>query len=374
MFLHIVRPDPKFPQLIRDLFESVAPGQHVFVLRTWEGVPRGILHEGYEWVENADELAKVIARHSEWEGILINGVLGALRPFLEVLPEGVPLSWVVWGSEMYGLIYPCDHGILEPLTLQAVRPSVVSRCRIFLRAKLFNWLYRKTRVRGVLDRVDIVVTKSIDEFELFQKEGFLTDRHLFHEAPVLNLAQLANLESPVESGRSKLDIQVGNSASQANNHLDVFERLSKYDLTGRKVVVPLSYGNTCYREIVMSEGKRLLGNHFVPIVDFMPLPEYLERLSSCGIVILNIHRQQAIGNTVNALWEGRTVYMGRNAPFLTFKRMGLAVYQFSSDFDLDRPPVDSALLLKTRSILQDSYGEVSVKAQIQWLLDLMKSS
>ena len=65
--------------------------------------------------------------------------------------------------------------------------------------------------------------------------------------------------------------------------------------------------------------------------------------------------------------------MGRNAPYLTFKRMGLPVYDFSSGFCLDRAFINSVELEKVRVALLEAYGESSVKFQIEGLLELMKS-
>ena len=47
----------------------------------------------------------------------------------------------------------------------------------------------------------------------------------------------------IDTSNSGNNILIGNSRSYANNHLEIFSILSKFNIANRKVIVPLSYGN-----------------------------------------------------------------------------------------------------------------------------------
>jgi hypothetical protein len=117
--------------------------------------------------------------------------------------------------------------------------------------------------------------------------------------------------------------------------------LSKLGMRGRKVVVPLSYGDMTYRQKIIRAGETLLGKSFVPLTNYLSLPEYNKTVSSCSNLIMNHIRQQAIGNISSALLRGGKVYLRPENPiYKYYTRMGVKLYQFSDDItieDMDVP-------------------------------------
>ena len=69
-------------------------------------------------------------------------------------------------------------------------------------------------------------------------------------------------------------IQLGNSATPTNNHIEAIDWLAQMELGARRVIVPLSYGSDEYRDMVCAYGKKRLGDTFQPVTDFMPFDEY----------------------------------------------------------------------------------------------------
>ncbi|WP_417516588.1 TDP-N-acetylfucosamine:lipid II N-acetylfucosaminyltransferase [Marinobacter sp.] len=108
-----------------------------------------------------------------------------------------------------------------------------------------------------------------------------------------------------------VEIQVGNSADPSNNHLEVFEKLASLPTDHFRVIVPLSYGNQQHARRVISEGKKLFGDRFVPLIDFLPLAQYQEFLATIDVAIFNHNRQQGLGNLVSLLGMGKKVYLRR---------------------------------------------------------------
>ena len=89
------------------------------------------------------------------------------------------------------------------------------------------------------------------------------------------------------------NILVGNSAHPENNHLDIAYKLKTINLSNRKIIVPLSYGDNKYKKIILKKYKNIFGNKFKPLLDFISIKDYLNILKSCNICIMGHLRQQA---------------------------------------------------------------------------------
>jgi len=128
------------------------------------------------------------------------------------------------------------------------------------------------------------------------------------------------------------DILLGNSNDPMNNHIDAIEALAGLDLGDRRVIVPLSYGdNEQYKNLVLTEGARLLGRRFIPIKAFLPIEEYYQCIRSCGTVIMNHRCQQAIGNVAYAIYKGACIIIRNENPVgQYFKSQGCSIRQVTS--------------------------------------------
>jgi hypothetical protein len=153
-----------------------------------------------------------------------------------------------------------------------------------------------------------------------------------------------------ENHSSSTIIQIGNSADPLNCHLEIFSMLE--ECMGEQdveIVCPLSYAcrSPKYNELVMSEGKRIFGKQFHPIVEFMPIEEYLSLLANIDIAIFNNKRQQALGNIITLLGFGKKVYIRNDTTsWGRFKSLNIKVFSTNND------PIDSALseITKNRNI------------------------
>jgi len=369
MYLHLMNADPKFPKLIRKFFEAALPGKHVYVIIGESEADAGADFHG---VRNADELAAIVNAHAHWDGVFFNGLLEACEPFEEVLPVGVKVAWVIWGYEIYGHLYPYSRGLHETQSDRFCRKTALIRFKAAVGSVLWPFRARARHMRRVLSSVDYIVCHIREEYELMKKKGFLVNNQQWFNAPVLLLSDLIDLESAAEAVAGA-NILVGNSATATNNHVDVFLRLAQHDLSGRKVIVPLSYGSASYRRFVLEQGERLLGDAFEPILDFLPLDEYLKKMNSCSVVIMNHYRQQAVGNVLAAIWGGARVYLGPSTILSGYRRIGVSVYSFQDEFDLELAPFDVSEILSRRKKIQRLLGNDVVCAHLRQLLLEMKA-
>ncbi|WP_354003384.1 TDP-N-acetylfucosamine:lipid II N-acetylfucosaminyltransferase [Amedibacillus dolichus] len=104
-------------------------------------------------------------------------------------------------------------------------------------------------------------------------------------------------------------ILVGNSATKTNCHFEVFNILEKYSEENIQIICPLSYGDVSYREKVIEKGKKVFGNKFIPLIDYIEYKQYIQLIARSTVAIFNNNRQQALGN-INAALELETkVYL-----------------------------------------------------------------
>ncbi len=153
-------------------------------------------------------------------------------------------------------------------------------------------------------------------------------------------------KSGTERGERRVRIVIGNSATESNRHLELFEMLrglntdsmdtdetdtNGVDTDGPELWCPLSYGNAAYREEVIRRGRELFGERFHPITQYMCFEEYMRFLYSCSVGIYYNSRQQALGNISRMLAMGKKVFLpeGLRAyfdeyEFITFRSEDLA--------------------------------------------------
>ena len=85
--------------------------------------------------------------------------------------------------------------------------------------------------------------------------------------------------------------------------------VKKFNQTNVKFYCPLSYGDFEYREEVISAGKSILGENFVPLIDYLNPDDYSRILSKMNVAIFYQERQQATGNIEIVSYYGAKVYL-----------------------------------------------------------------
>jgi hypothetical protein len=330
MFLHLIGNDPKFPKAIRDRFEAAMPNRHVFVIVKTHAQQPENGGEGFIYVSTPEQLKNVVTFRLDWEAIIINGMLSRLASFWQVLPQQLPVAYYLWGVEAYNAVLNKPDALYEPETAKHVL-SLKARLR-FYASYYFGALRRlRKECRFIAQKLDVALFSLEAEIQHFVEHGLLPEHIQYVNGRVGHgldfSAEIFALEQVGDS------ILVGNSGDPSNNHLDAFLWLSRQRFsTGRRVVVPLSYGgNEEYRKVVLNKGRQLFGELFYPVLDFMPLEDYNELIKSCGIVIMNHLRQQGFGNIVTALAMGATVYLQpRTTVSAGLKNLGFTIREIGA--------------------------------------------
>lgn len=123
---------------------------------------------------------------------------------------------------------------------------------------------------------------------------------------------VSHMKEIVEHPRDKTErirILLGNSATRSNCHIEALEILSKYKNENIEILAPLSYGDMAYADEVTEAGRKIFGDSFVPIREFIPKEDYYSFLNTVDIGIFNNNRQQGTGNIEALMYYKRKVYI-----------------------------------------------------------------
>lgn len=212
--------------------------------------------------------------------------------------------WVIWGGDLYR--YKRERKGFKSHLLEFMRKYVIKNMGGLI-----------THIKG--------------DYELAQEWYGAKGKYYYSFMYPSNLYK--EYDMPKNKSDNKIYIQIGNSADPSNNHTEMIMKLSKYKDKDIKIICPLSYGNVEYREEIIKLGKDILGDKFIPLVDFMPFEEYLKILARIDVAIFNHERQQAMGNITTLLGLGKKVYIRDDITTWTFcEEHGLKVYSSNGDF------------------------------------------
>ncbi|CAM3987676.1 MULTISPECIES: TDP-N-acetylfucosamine:lipid II N-acetylfucosaminyltransferase [Flavobacterium] len=299
--------------------------------------------------------------------------------------------WFIWGFDLYSNWKLLRKNIYESKTKKYLQIKRSLKEKIIFNDLSFFVFKNKTFFKKILPSkvitilenrfatpyykaihlIDVVVPVIPDEFLLVKNIGIHPKFAPFTYGCIEDLLK----EKINESVLGRPNILIGNSADPSNNHLEIFIKLSKLDLGERKIYVPLSYsGNAAYKEFVLEQGKIILGNNFVPLLDFMTLAAYNEILLSCGTLIFNHVRQQGVGNIISMGYLGAKLFLNKKSPVYSFyKKEGMCIHSID---DLNNASLQVEAIQKNevnRSILFNLYSREKVHFKIKELIKVINS-
>lgn len=213
--------------------------------------------------------------------------------------------WVIWGADLYSFMYPKDnmkYKITEKLKKIAIR------------------------------KIGYLLTYIPGDVSIAREQYGAKGEHL---ETIVYLSNVVTLRDIKNKNKNVVNILIGNSADPTNEHLEVLDKLKFLKDHNIKIIVPLSYGNKAYAQKVIDYGSLIFGDNFWGITDFMPYTEYLSLLENVDIAIFNHKRQQAMGNTINLIGLGKTVYLRKSTTqWDFFKNLSIDVLDIDT-FDLN---------------------------------------
>ncbi|MDR0261937.1 MAG: TDP-N-acetylfucosamine:lipid II N-acetylfucosaminyltransferase [Sphingobacterium sp.] len=240
------------------------------------------------------------------------------------------LLWIFWGAEIYNNVYFNASDYISSATKKLLGTVGISELLGSFIKKIKRQIWKSNhphfRTLRAIKKIDAVLGLHSD-FDLLKQFNFVksTCIHVdFSYFAIDYLFKTVNVD--IKEKDNSLNILIGNSATPTNNHIDIFNLINEIqgDL---KFVVPLSYGNNEYKNMILDKGYSLLKGRFHPLVDFMPISKYNQLLVDCDVAIFNHFRQQGFGNMLTLLWLGVKVFINENSSLKEeLKRMRIIFY------------------------------------------------
>lgn len=368
--VHIAQ-DQKFIDWAIGSFERAQPGANELILVS-DAAPKTVATKPKVVLARKDARSGGLERYTEGADLIVLHALGKDWTSFVARNPGLPFVWLGWGYDYYDLIVRRESELHLPKT-NALLYSDGRLLTKRLRKKA------KSFISQGKDQEKLSAIKNITTLALgFEEEYTLLKQALPFAPPQYMSWKYGAVESMVGSLLGQTvngtDVLVGNSATSSSNHIEAFELLAQRIERGRRVVVPLSYGDKRYGKAILKRGPEILGNQFVPLVDFIPLPEYIETIRSCGFVIMNHIRQQAVGSIITMLHLGAKIFLREESPTYQFlKRIGALVFtvqQLERDPSLMQSLLTEGQIQHNRAVLGAHWSRAVVDAETMKLIEV----
>lgn len=318
-------------------------------------------------------LSKVVILHSF--SCLSNEMIYLINSQIKVV-------WFSWGYDIYSNQWPEYKLIDIPNRVKGKKIQndslffyIIEKIKLVTRRLLCNAAYERKIFENAINRVDYYSGVFPIEYDLLCRHSFFRAKRIeFNYVCDGDLYKEQNINKGIECGGR--NIQIGNSASVYSNHLDTFEMLRDLNLSDRKVIVPLSYGNKkSYIKKVCKKGRLIFKDSFWEIVNFLSLNEYQNMLSSVAVAFYNIEQQAAVGNILMNIWYGAKIYMPKTSMgYRFFNDIGIKIY--SLEEELTQEELDNSLseeeIIKNRRIIISRFSYLAIKQRLERsLLNIM---
>ncbi|WP_017729798.1 TDP-N-acetylfucosamine:lipid II N-acetylfucosaminyltransferase [Nafulsella turpanensis] len=319
---------------------------------------------------------KIVGDLSSYRTIYIHYLSKELLKFISSIPKGIKVVWIFWGADVFDLPDFRNGHYLENtssvLNREEIPQSWVAK-GLFRLKTIKKKHYESLDLRQyqkAINRVDFFAHYIYEDYQII-KNYFKADFNYidFTYGTVEQFTFPLNPDTAV----GETNVLIGNSANPANNHLDAIQLLSDVHLEHSKVYVPLSYsGSEEYISQVISGGKRILGDKFTPLLDFLMPDEYHAILKSVGFAIMPHKRSQAWGNIIALLWIGVKVFMcGESNLYKLLNCLGFKIYALD---EIDEISFNSLLTSADRSLNQSlllkHFGEEKSNERYHTLLTI----
>ncbi len=299
-------------------FKEVNTGQNDFFiwgdldsLRFLKGLDSTILD--LKTVSNPD----FVRRINVYDLVIFHSLISGFEKVLIRLQSPVPVLWIGWGGDYYDLIWD-DPGRLY-----------FSQTRSWLAKKRFgsrSWLQpfqsylkhvqvglgldslRKRRLNAIR-RVDYFSPALESEFDLLKKKfpkAFERSKFIDWWYSSCDFTE-DFFPKPEKLGNS---ILVGNNSFPSNNLLETIDWLAKIqEFENRRMIFPISNGDSNYLEAVLDKGKKILGSQFFPLTEIVSKADYFGLLASCSHAVFMHRRQHAGGAILGLLSMGTRIIL-----------------------------------------------------------------
>lgn len=305
--------------------------------------------------QNDLEIHQLLIDISNYNSVIFHGLFFQWQEWIiNNWPTGVKIGWVCWGGEIYAQ-HDIRDSFLKPLSKFAKKLH-------WWRHRQEPWIFPK----DLIQRTDYCLTCTSAEYDYVKNYLSVPIQHLWY-----TYYSIEDTIGSLKECRCKgHNIFIGNSATIECNYLETLMQVRKLSIGNRNIIIPLSYGEPWVRNMCLKWGKLLFGNHFTPLVNFIPREAYNATMLDCSVMIQPHLREQAHGNIVTGLWLGMRVYLSENGiDYKHFKDIGCIVFSIERDLQCGNlnalAPMSDIDVAHNRQILLAVYGKEHVNFEIR---------
>ena len=249
-------------------------------------------------------------------------------------------------------------------------PELLKKCYWVMWGGDFYFPQRHSKAHHqVIKNVGYLVTGTQGEVDLVRKWYDAQGAHVASYVYTSNIVNDTISLRELPENQRKVNILAGNSAASTNDHLFIFDKLRRYRNRISNITVPLSYavsGDKQYVANVISRGKDIFGDQFIPLTRFLKLDQYNALISNVDIAIFAHNRQQGMGNIIHLLALGIKVYMRSDITvWQLFQDLNIKVYDVNK---VDLLPIDINTAMKNHERVKEHFSRFTLISQLEKLI------
>lgn len=391
MNYHIMIDDKFIDGFIEDA-EKVSPkNTNVYFVNGIKDQARHVKNPNAEWISfNDKNFISIIENASKDDKVIVHWYnLETGQFLLEKLQKEVSLYVALWGGEFYEdpYLFHIDW-IHDEKTLAFVKknnivPDKYNRRPHLIFKKIWLKLNYKSKAKKqfidkikTIKRIDKLLLPKHNESEVERIKKIYSLEKLdyadFNYDQNVDLASIQSIET-ISYKKDKTVVQIGNSATESNNHVDAFFVLSKFKEEEIQLILPMSYGNPKYSSFVKKNGQQIFDNKIQYVENFVSRDEYIKKMQETDICVMYHNRQQAFGNCIPLLMLGKKLYLKEeNSLFSFFRSIDVIVFDANEiekmTFENFKKPLSEEEKSQNKIILQ---GLFSIEKRLEYLREIL---
>jgi len=288
MVLHIISNTVFAPMYIKFINKNFSNEMHEFIIYGESGNLKieKLTENNIIFIKKETELKKYKRYLDNSEKIIIHGVFGIESKIFFLNYKYLKKMYLVfWGGDIYDFRNKIKYSNIKNILKRLLKKYIIanSNANINLVEEDYTVLCRYCKPA---------------------KKHF-TANYIEDEENWMLMGKIRNIKKI----QNPCMILVGNSATQENQHMEILNKLAIYKNENIQLICPLSYGNKSYAEKVIENGKKIFGNKFMALTEYLHFTEYLELLNKCCVGIFNNNRQQGMGNITILGYFGAKIYI-----------------------------------------------------------------
>lgn len=244
-------------------------------------------------------------------------VFHSLHPYFCKVIESAHEKFIVWigmGFDYYDLIFHTKYHLMMEKTKLFYINHISDIDNNILSAQISSAKPPEQKI-CLLSKINVFCPVLPSEYEFIVQHGislplYCAWNYIYEDLEEVMKPYLFS---------SNNSIFIGNSADPSNNHLDILSLISLDGMQpDTKIITPLSYGNTKYANLVSTAFKKVFGERYTAVRNFLDLADYMKLLSTANVCIMAHKRQQGMGNIIMMLHLGYKIFMNSESPAYSF--------------------------------------------------------